>query len=285
MRGRQHVRHLHENEGYVKGPPQVPVFLADPPPPLVRTKLEQEARGMAGPKRPFRSTSGPSPTVEPAVSPDGSFASLPASNRDDYRLHKKYGSTGASSANRPGSDQFARVPLATNSKPPPVPASGQHKRASSVLSLSARQIIGAWQQGQDETDKSSKRLSVGQAEDDFDALIRSGETMRVSLTPSRLSTFDVSWTQAERGAVTLTISALLHLYEQAGQEEQCGYQRLHISTTILERVVIVIQQQHASQHSRIRDGYWWSTARGRGPQPICRNRESWHCSSFNHRGE
>ncbi|KAL1405288.1 hypothetical protein Q8F55_008915 [Vanrija albida] len=164
-----------------------------------RTKLEQEARGMEGPKRPFRSTSGPSPTVEPSVPLDGSFASLPAANREEYRLHRKYGSTGAPAANRPASEQFTRVPLATNGKPPPVPSSGgQHKRASSVLSLSARQIIGAWQQGQDETDKSSKRLSVDQAEDDFDALIRSGETMRVSLTPSRLSTFDPSFTTARR---------------------------------------------------------------------------------------
>lgn len=31
-------------------------------------------------------------------------------------------------------------------------------------------------------------------QDDFDALVRSGETMKVSLTPSRLRTFDVSWT-------------------------------------------------------------------------------------------
>ncbi|KLT44767.1 hypothetical protein CC85DRAFT_300310 [Cutaneotrichosporon oleaginosum] len=66
-------------------------------------------------------------------------------------------------------------------------AANHHKRASSILS--------AWQPSTEDehTVKHSPAASTAaekSAEDDFDAILRSGETMRVSLTPSRFSTFE-----------------------------------------------------------------------------------------------
>ena len=62
-----------------------------------------------------------------------------------------------------------------------------HERAPSVLSVNTRSMIGAFNESFDSDDSREK----SQDQDDFDALVRSGETMKVSLTPSRLKTFEV----------------------------------------------------------------------------------------------
>jgi hypothetical protein len=59
-----------------------------------------------------------------------------------------------------------------------------------VLSANTRSMIGAYN---DQSDAGSQMgRSKRDEEDDFDALMASGETMKVSLTPSRLKNFDVS---------------------------------------------------------------------------------------------
>lgn len=52
-------------------------------------------------------------------------------------------------------------------------------------------MIGAYND-QSDTGMTASR-SKRDEEDDFDALVASGETMKVSLTPSRLKNFDVSF--------------------------------------------------------------------------------------------
>ncbi|BEI84230.1 hypothetical protein CcaverHIS002_0408340 [Cutaneotrichosporon cavernicola] len=66
-----------------------------------------------------------------------------------------------------------------------VPAAANHKRASSILS--SRQPSE-----DDYTVRHPPAVAEKAAEDDFDAILRSGETMRVSLTPSRFSTFETT---------------------------------------------------------------------------------------------
>jgi hypothetical protein len=51
-------------------------------------------------------------------------------------------------------------------------------------------MLGAYNEQVDDESKPAK--SSREQEDDFDALLRSSETMKVSLTPSRLKTFEVS---------------------------------------------------------------------------------------------
>lgn len=81
-------------------------------------------------------------------------------------------------------------------KSPSLPAaaryssSKEHARSPSVLSAGTRNMIGAYN---DQLDGDGARSrSKREEEDDFDALVASGETMKVSLTPSRLKTFEVS---------------------------------------------------------------------------------------------
>lgn len=69
-----------------------------------------------------------------------------------------------------------------------------HNRTPSVLSASTRNMIGAYND-QSEFGGRSRR----DEEDDFDALVASGETMKVSLTPSRLKNFDVSCREYDAG--------------------------------------------------------------------------------------
>lgn len=65
-----------------------------------------------------------------------------------------------------------------------------HQRSASLLSANTKSAITAFNaQYGDESDQSRR---PSQDEDEFDALVRSGETMKVSLTPSRLKTFEVS---------------------------------------------------------------------------------------------
>lgn len=59
-----------------------------------------------------------------------------------------------------------------------------HDRKDSGLSVSTKSNITM--RGEAEESKAQDDV------DEFDALVRSGETMKVSLTPSRLRTFEVS---------------------------------------------------------------------------------------------
>jgi hypothetical protein len=65
-----------------------------------------------------------------------------------------------------------------------------HERSPSVLSMGTRSMLGAYNENTNE-DEVARARSPQDEEDDFDALMRSGETMKVSLTPSRLKNFDV----------------------------------------------------------------------------------------------
>ncbi|WWC90074.1 uncharacterized protein L201_005007 [Kwoniella dendrophila CBS 6074] len=64
-----------------------------------------------------------------------------------------------------------------------------HERSGSVLSENTRSMLGAYNDNYAEEDLEDEQ-SVQEAQDEFDALVRSGETMKVSLTPSRLKNFD-----------------------------------------------------------------------------------------------
>jgi hypothetical protein len=67
--------------------------------------------------------------------------------------------------------------------------SSQHIRSPSVLSANTRSMIGAYH---DQAESGNVGRSKRDEEEDFDALLAGGETMKVSLTPSRLKNFDVS---------------------------------------------------------------------------------------------
>ncbi|WRT67101.1 uncharacterized protein IL334_004067 [Kwoniella shivajii] len=73
------------------------------------------------------------------------------------------------------------------------PGSGSHERTGSALSENTRSMLGAHNDsydGAEEEDERQSEQSIQDAQDEFDALVRSGETMKVSLTPSRLKNFD-----------------------------------------------------------------------------------------------
>lgn len=67
-------------------------------------------------------------------------------------------------------------------------SNASHNRSPSLLSANTKSIVNAFNDQYDET----HHRKSSQDEDEFDALVRSGETMKVSLTPSRLKTFEVS---------------------------------------------------------------------------------------------
>ncbi|WVR05265.1 hypothetical protein IAU60_002277 [Kwoniella sp. DSM 27419] len=77
-----------------------------------------------------------------------------------------------------------------------------HRRSGSSLSDHARSTIG----GYDQSDREGDDQSPQDAQDEFDALVRSGETMKVSLTPSRLRNFDAG-ASARKKATPSSLSA------------------------------------------------------------------------------
>lgn len=85
----------------------------------------------------------------------------------------------------------------------PVRGSNDNSRLSSIVNVSRKTSTMSKRFGVGHGRKDSNlsvSIRTGEArakspledEDEFDALMRSGETMKVSLTPSRLRTFDVS---------------------------------------------------------------------------------------------
>lgn len=69
-----------------------------------------------------------------------------------------------------------------------------HKRATSILGLPSFPLGNGHTKEDSVTD-----ITLSAADADFEAFLRSGETMRVSLTPSRLSTLGVSRLLRNRG--------------------------------------------------------------------------------------
>lgn len=67
---------------------------------------------------------------------------------------------------------------------------GSHQRSASLLSANTKSAITAFNEQYGNESEQYRRPSHD--EDEFDALVRSGETMKVSLTPSRLKNFEVS---------------------------------------------------------------------------------------------
>jgi hypothetical protein len=69
-----------------------------------------------------------------------------------------------------------------------------HNRSSSGLSVNTRSIIGAFNNLVDTDAPMSASKSSRDEDEAFDALIRSNETVKISLTPSRLKSFEVGST-------------------------------------------------------------------------------------------
>ncbi|KIR53185.1 hypothetical protein I315_04222 [Cryptococcus gattii Ru294] len=68
----------------------------------------------------------------------------------------------------------------------------QHERSGSALSANTNSILGAFHDSfEQEEGQSQDEVDEKEAQDDFDKLVRSGETLKVSLTPGRLKSFEV----------------------------------------------------------------------------------------------
>ncbi|WWC69484.1 uncharacterized protein I206_103425 [Kwoniella pini CBS 10737] len=65
-----------------------------------------------------------------------------------------------------------------------------HERSGSVLSDNTKSMLGAFHDRHESDATEEDEQSIQEAQDEFDALVRSGETMKVSLTPSRLKNFE-----------------------------------------------------------------------------------------------
>ncbi|WVQ78066.1 hypothetical protein IAT38_000147 [Cryptococcus sp. DSM 104549] len=73
----------------------------------------------------------------------------------------------------------------------------QHERTGSVLSVNTRSMLGAFDASHEEEEEDDGQ-SPQEAQDEFDALVRSGQTMKVSLTPSRLKNFELTVEQGRK---------------------------------------------------------------------------------------
>jgi hypothetical protein len=70
-----------------------------------------------------------------------------------------------------------------------------HNRSASLVSVTTRNMLGSLDDGASNVRRShdtGREESNTLPTDKFDQLVQSAETMKVSLTPSRLKTFDVS---------------------------------------------------------------------------------------------
>nr|ODN99640.1 hypothetical protein L204_02073 [Cryptococcus depauperatus CBS 7855] len=65
-----------------------------------------------------------------------------------------------------------------------------HGRSSSVLSVNTRSILGAFNDSVHDIQQNSEEVEEKEAQEEFDKLVKSGETLKVSLTPSRLKNFE-----------------------------------------------------------------------------------------------
>ena len=84
-------------------------------------------------------------------------------------------------------------------------------------------MLGAYNESFAGSNEDVKRVRQDE-EDEFDALVKSGETMKVSLTPSRLKTFEVS-------VRILEVVSMLLLTRQDGWQETGRYAREDIGNS------------------------------------------------------
>lgn len=113
-----------------------------------------------------------------------------------FPARNKKTSNASSSSARPSADSSGSVTATggishvVQSTPPSRGLRGligsKHERSPSVLSNNTRSMLGAY----DDAYGNDTRSELAN-EADFDALVRSGETLKVSLTPSRLKNFEV----------------------------------------------------------------------------------------------
>lgn len=97
--------------------------------------------------------------------------------------------SGSSSGNmRPSSEQFYKSVIGVAKAVPNVAA---HKRASSVFTPAARTTEEPSEISSGSKWAFTTNAASAREEDDFDAILRSNETVRVSLTPSRFSSIEV----------------------------------------------------------------------------------------------
>lgn len=112
----------------------------------------------------------------------GSKSSLGSNNLEDPTALGKDGS-------RPVSENFYK-----NLRNVAKGTKNNHKRATSILGIPSFPIGNGNTKEDSVTD-----VTLSAADADFEAFLRSGETMRVSLTPSRFSTLDVSFRDGYQG--------------------------------------------------------------------------------------
>ncbi|KIR58704.1 hypothetical protein I314_05543 [Cryptococcus bacillisporus CA1873] len=79
----------------------------------------------------------------------------------------------------------------TNSPISKVLQRAQHERSGSALSANTKSILGPFHDSfEQEEGQSQDEADEKEAQDEFDKLVRSGETLKVSLTPGRLKSFE-----------------------------------------------------------------------------------------------
>jgi hypothetical protein len=119
-----------------------------------------------------------------SYSPDPSIHEYSPSNNNNNNNNNNHNGTSSTPP------RFHPPVSSRNFSSPPRKA---HERSGSLLSFNNRNVVN---HGNDPADPSNltatDRRRPSADEEEFDALVRSGETMKVSLTPSRLKNFDVS---------------------------------------------------------------------------------------------
>jgi len=143
----------------------------------VKDSLEQAMKAMSKP-------------VKHIHPPNGRLTSLDSSpNHSRVSLNGRDGSFESPGRRRPntadspvrGSSDTSRLASVTRKTSTMTRRFGVgHDRKDSILSINTQSALD-----------DRAKLPI-EDEEEFDALVRSGETMKVSLTPSRLRTFDVS---------------------------------------------------------------------------------------------
>ncbi|ORY33772.1 hypothetical protein BCR39DRAFT_267578 [Naematelia encephala] len=137
-----------------------------------------------------------------SMSPHGSRTSL-NTPRDMIldQASRKQGSPVAYDSSRVSSDQTRHI-----TRKPSLLQKGiiggltGHERSPSALNLTTRSLLGAFNEGTDQDAGTSRSKSPQEDEDEFDALMRSSETVKISLTPSRLKTFDTTGRRSAPGS-------------------------------------------------------------------------------------
>lgn len=155
----------------------------------VKEQLESAIRTSARPKRagtPQRPSTSDSPTdarSHLSNSPHGSKVSI-VGNREPSLDRRAPPSSFEQSRGSPDHPRLTGVTRKPSTAKKASTSSHGHERSGSVLSMNTRNMLGAFH----DTEELSAQH---EEEEEFDAMMRSNETMKVSLTPSRLKTFEM----------------------------------------------------------------------------------------------